>query len=143
MRSGFTLLSAIFLMVLIAVLMMLTLSLSSQTTKQTSDLYLREQAQLLAKSSTELALMAISAHNNTVDCINELNLNYAGVGTGYDINMKLFYIGNGMPTTCNTLDNGIATADSNGTVLIDTTVTYRDTETNETVRYHRRTIQKP
>ncbi len=143
MRSGFTLLSAIFLMVLIAVLMMLTLSLSSQTTKQTSDLFLREQAQLLAKSSTELALMAISAHDNTVDCINELNLHYAGVGTGYDINMKLFYIGNGMPAACNTLHNAIATADSNGTVLIDTTVTYRDAETNETVRFHRRTIQKP
>ncbi len=139
MRPAFTLLSAIFLMVLVAVLMMLTLSLSSQTSKQTSDLYLQEQAQLLAKSSTEFALLAISAHDNSVDCVNSMSLNYEQ----FDIYMKMYYLGNGLPNACDTLDNLIGTAESNGTVIVDTTVTYQDQETNETVRYHRRTIQKP
>lgn len=144
MRNGFTLLSAIFLMVLIAILMMLAFSLSSQTTKQTSDLYLREQAQLLAKSSTELALLAISGHDNSKDCIEQINLQYPHGGTVFDINMSLFYFGNNLPCSPNRiLDNAVATAESNGTVLIDTIVTYRDIDTNETVRYHRRTIQKP
>ncbi len=139
MRPAFTLLSAIFLMVLVAVLMMLTLSLSSQTSKQTSDLYLQEQAQLLAKSSTEFALLAISAHDNSVDCVNSMSLNYAQ----FNIYMKMYYLGSGLPAACDTLDNGIGTAESSGTVIVDTTVTYQDQETKETVRYFRRTIQKP
>ncbi|WP_456404282.1 type II secretion system protein [Hydrogenimonas sp.] len=140
MRPAFTLLSAIFLMVLIAILLMLSLSLSSQTVKQTGDLYLKEQAQLLAKSSTEFALLAISAHENSTSCINRIRLGYA---TLFDIDMTLYYLGSGLPATCNTLDNILATKESNGTVMIDTVVTYTDPESNETVRFHRRTIQKP
>ncbi len=61
----------------------------------------------------------------------------------YDINMTLFYIGNDLPAGCNTLTNSIETAESNGTVMIDTFVSYIDPETNETIRFHRRTLQKP
>ncbi len=139
MRPAFTLLSAIFLMVLVAVLMTLSFSLSSQTVKQTADLYLREQAQLLAKSSTELAILAISGHDNSVNCINEMNLTQGS----FEINMNLYYIGNALPAGCNTFNNNIATRESNGTVIIDTIVTYEEQDTNQTVRYHRRTIQKP
>jgi hypothetical protein len=144
MRPAFTLISAIFLMVLVAVILMLSLSLSSETTKQTGDLYLREQALLLAKSSTELALLAISGHNNSVNCIEQINLQYPQTNPIYDINMTLTYLGNNLP--CNTnhlLANTIQTTDSNGTVLIDTFVSYSDADTNETIRIHRRTIQKP
>ncbi len=144
MRPAFTLLSAIFLMVLVAVLLMLSLSLSSQTTKQTADLYLQEQAQLLAKSSTEFALLSISAHDNNSSCINSIDLAYPDTGVKlFDINMTLYYLGNSMPATCNLLDNNIHTDESNGTVLIDTVVTYTDPDSGETVRFHRRTIQKP
>ena len=62
----------------------------------------------------------------------------------FDINMTLYYIGNGLPCDANhTLANDIATAESNGTVMIDTFVSYTNPENNETVRFHRRTIQKP
>ena len=144
MRRGFTLLSAIFLMVLVATLMVLSFSLSTQTAKQTGDIYLQEQGQLLARSATEFALLAISGHNNSNDCIENINLNYPEGAPVFDINMTLYYIGNGLP--CNNdhlLANNIETAESNGTVLIDTIVSYTDPGTNETVRYFRRTIQKP
>lgn len=144
MRRGFTLLSAIFLMVLVATLMMLAYSLSSQTKKQTADIYMQEQAQLLARSATEFALLAISGHDNTADCIEQIDLQYPQGSPVYEINMTLYYIGNGLP--CNTghiLDNAIATAESNGTVLIDTAISYTDPATNERVKFHRRTIQKP
>ncbi len=139
MRPAFTLLSAIFLMVLIAVLLMLSLSLSSQTVKQTGDLYLREQAQLLAKSSTEFALLAISGHNNKTNCINSISLSYQN----FSINMRLRYLGSGLPAACNTLGAPIVTKESNGTVMIDTIVSYTDPVTSEQVRFHRRTMQKP
>ncbi len=144
MRRGFTLLSAIFLMVLVATLMVLAFSLSSQTAKQTGDIYLQEQAQLLARSSTEFALLAISGHDNSADCIEQINLNYPQGAPIFDINLTLYYIGNGLK--CNTdhiLDNTIATNESNGTVLIDTLVSYTDPTTGEPVRFTRRTIQKP
>ncbi|WP_456322422.1 type II secretion system protein [Hydrogenimonas sp.] len=143
MRPAFTLLSAIFLMVLVAVLMALSFSLSSQTSKQTGDIYLYQQGQLLAKSSTEFALLAISGHDNGVDCINRIDLRYPQGDPLYDINMTLYYIGNSLPAACNTLSNSIATNESNGTVIIDTFVSYTDPATDERVRFHRRTIQKP
>ena len=144
MRSAFALLSAIFLMLLVGILMALSFSLSSQTIRQTGDLYLQEQAQLLAKNATEFALLAISGHDNSADCIQQINLQYPQGSPIYDINMSLYYLGNGLPCDANhLLDNTIATPESNGTVMIDTVVSYRDTETNETIRFHRRTIQKP
>ena len=130
-------------MLLIGILMALSFSLSSQTTKQTGQLYLQEQGQLLAKSATEFALLAISGHNNNLNCINRIDLRYPQNAPIYDINMTLYYIGNGLPAGCNTLTNSIATAESNGTVMIDTFVSYIDPETNETIRFHRRTLQKP
>ena len=143
MRRGFTLLSAIFLMVLVATLMVLAFSLSAQTKKQTGDIYMREQAYLLGRSATEFALLAISGHDNDVDCINDIDMEFPEEDPVYDINLTLYYLGRGLPAGCRTLDNAVATDESNGTVMIDTIVSYTDPATGEEVRFHRRTIQKP
>ncbi len=119
--------------------MALMISLTSTTAKQTSDIYVSEQTKLLAKSATELALLAISGHNNSANCIENINFTY---DTNYDVNMSLYYIGNSLP--CNAshlLANAISTPESNGTVIIDTYVTFNGS--SEPIRYHRRTIQKP
>jgi len=138
-RKGFSLLLAIIVMIIIATLMALMISLTSTTAKQTSDIYASEQTKLLAKSATELALLAISGHNNNNNCIENMNFTYQ---TYYDVNISLYYIGNSLP--CNPshlLDNNISTSESNGTVIIDTYVTFKGS--SEPIRYHRRTIQKP
>ncbi len=137
-RQGFSLLLAIVVMITIATLMAIMISLISTTAKQTSDIYVSEQTKLLARSSTELALLAISGHNNSANCINYINFTYQ---TNYDVNMSLYYIGTNLPSSCNTLDNNISTKESNGTVIIDTYVTFNGA--SEPIRYHRRTIQKP
>ena len=137
-RSGFSLLLAIIVMITIATLMALMLSLSSTTAKQTTDIYVSEQTKLLAKSATELALLAISGHNNSLNCINNINFTFQ---TNYSVTMKLYYIGNSLPAGCNTIANTISTKESNGTVIIDTYVDYNGS--SEPIRYHRRTIQKP
>ena len=139
MRQGFSLLLAIIVMITIATLMAFMISLTSTTAKQTSDIYASEQTKLLARSATELALLAISAHNNSANCIENINFTYE---TNYDVNMSLYYIGNGLP--CNPahlLANNISAPESNGTVIIDTYVTFKGS--SEPIRYHRRTIQKP
>jgi len=150
MRKGFSLITALVFMILVATLGALALSLSTTSVKQTSDLYLREQAELLALSATEYAILAISAHDftGTGNCLNTINSTYTqdGTTTLFDINITLYYLGNGLPANCNTLTNNlnnIDTNDSNRTVMIDTIVSSANGIASEPIRYHRRTIQKP
>ena len=126
-------------MITIATLMALMLSLTSTTTKQTSDIYVNEQTKLLAKSATELALLAISGHNNAINCIENINFTFEN---NYEVNTSIYYIGNNLPCTPSHLfSNTISTPESNGTVIIDTYVTFKGS--SEPIRYHRRTLQKP
>lgn len=151
MRKGFTLITAIMFIVLVSTLGALALTLSAVSTKQTTDLYLRAQAELLAKSATEFALLAISGHeiNATNGCLNQINSQYVpNGGTAlFDINVTINYLGNGLNTAsgnnCNLLDDNISTADSNVTVMIDTFVETVAGITTEPIRFHRRTLQKP
>lgn len=155
MRKGFSLITAIVFMVLIATLSALALSFSSLNVKQTSDTYLREQAELLLQSSTEYALLAISAHeiNAANGCLNTINAQFPKSGNDaiFDINISINYLGIGLPSKsaakpCQKFsDNDIVTTDSNVTVIIDTVVS-TNTDNNistEPIRLHRRTIQKP
>lgn len=144
MRKGFSLITAIIFIVLIATIGALALSFSTQSTKQTSDVYLRAQAELLARSGTEYALLALSAHNHSQNCIKSINATYNDI---FDINMKLYYIGNNIQNCDNNhiLANDIQTTDSNLTVIIDTYVTSKQGAglPKESIRIHKRTLQKP
>lgn len=151
MRKGFSLITAIIFLVLISTIATLALSLSVFSTKQTSDLFLREQAELLTQSATEFALLAISGHSILVNgnCVNFVNAQYPQTGAGaiFDINVTINYLGNGLPAApnCNILSNTVTTSDSNITVIIDTIVatTAESNISTEPIRIHRRTIQKP
>ncbi len=146
MRKGFSLLTAVVFLVVIATISMLALSLSTESAKSTTDGYLKAQAELLAKSGTEFALLAMSGHDYiNHGCLNSIDIKYPVNTTNYthDINITIHYIGNGLPAGCNTYANNIATPDSNRTVIIDTIVTTNPTITTEQIRLHRRTIQKP
>jgi len=141
MKKGFSLLTAIIFLVLIATISAISISLSTQSVKQTSDIYLKAQAQLLLRSGTEFAMLALSGHNyNTSPCLNDINMTYNNM---FDINVSISYIGKGLPSNCQTLDNNISTPDSNRTVIIDTFVSTQSGITTEPIRLHRRTIQKP
>lgn len=146
MRKGFSLLTAIIIILLIATLSALALSLSAFSTKQSSDLYLREQAELLLQSANEYALLALSAHeiNATNNCLNYINASFPDTVTPlFDINISIHYLGINLPNTCQRFtNNDISTIDSNITVIIDTIVQDHNVST-EPIRLHRRTIQKP
>lgn len=125
---------------------MLALSLSTQSTKQTADIYIKNQAELLLRSGTEYALLAMSGHDYKNDgCLNQVNMTYNNM---FDINVSIMYIGNGLSgTNCTQLGSDITTPDSNRTVIIDTIVSTKPDLTPNTIpeqiRLHRRTIQKP
>jgi len=141
MRRGFSLLTALIFLVLIATISAISISLSTQSAKQTGDVYLKSQAELLLRSGTEFAMLAMSGHDYNKSCLNDINMTYNNT---FDINVTIYYIGRGLPLSdCNTLDNTISTDDSNRTVIVDTFVTTKPNITTEQIRLHRRTIQKP
>jgi type II secretory pathway pseudopilin PulG len=150
-RSGFAMIMAIFVIIIIGTIMGLMISMGSQSAKRTTNAYLNEQAVLLAKSSAEYAMLAVSGHDRVANngCINNINLTYPNTGAAaiFNINVNMSYIGFGdapFAAGCNHYIGRINTPESNGTILMDVTVTSNDAALNlsETIRYHRRTLQK-
>lgn len=145
MRKGFGLITAIIILITVSTLMALMMSLSSTSVKVTMDLYLKEQAELIARSATEYALLAISGHDNSQNCIQNINMNYPSSSPTHEANVTIWYIGSGITNCSNVLANDINTSESNLTVIIDTVVSVNqaNTQITEPIRIHRRTIQKP
>jgi len=140
MRKGFGIITAIIIMMTVATLMSLMIGLSSSTVKQTSDLFLKQQAVLLLRSATEFSLLAISGHDNNSDCVETIKITQ----TPLIANVNIWYLGRGIPPSCgHILSNSVATDDSNLTAVVDVVVTTLPGLSTEQIRLHRRTIQKP
>lgn len=161
-RKAFSMITAIFMIVLLATVASFILNLSGKTVEETTSQYRKEQAILYAKSYTEFAIMAASSQN----CIKSINADIDGsqnevkAGKGYRINVNVQYIGNDLTTAgaanCQTLGNAITNHPSKGAiVLIDVYVRYRNPDypdaingtawndsNNAGITYHRRTLQR-
>lgn len=131
MRPAFSMITAIFVMVLMALVAALIVNLSGKTVQETTTQYRKEQAILLAKSYTELAIMAATANN----CVAPVILGSAlGTpeevlsGNGYHIRTNIRYIGTNAPVTCaKSIGNAIGNlASIDNIILIDVFVEYRD-----------------
>ncbi|NPA81674.1 MAG: type II secretion system protein [Epsilonproteobacteria bacterium] len=147
-RKGFTLVLAIIVLIIVSSLAAFMVSLSSSSAKETSDIYLKEQAELLMQSATEYAILAILGHDNYNNCLENINITYPSSSNPiFDINVSLWYIFDSpvSSTYCShVVSSDLVNDDSNFTVIIDTTITTTaNTGLSEPVRLHRRTIQKP
>ncbi len=151
MRKGFSLLTAIIFLVLVATISVLALTISTQAAKQTTDIFLKNQAELLLRSGTEFAMLAMSGHeyNTTNGCLDSIDITYPDNSVNYthEINVTIMYLGSGLDICANTLSNDVDTNESNRTVIIDTIVSTNPNLTPDTIpeqiRMHRRSIQKP
>ncbi|MDT8338670.1 MAG: hypothetical protein RQ763_05700 [Sulfurimonas sp.] len=155
-RGAFAMIMAIAVIVIISTIMALSLSLTSETTKRTVDLYLYEQVALHAKSATELALLDIAQASPCTYTGNTYNfpLGCTGATCIYNAIVTPTYIYYDDPLTlgvnespCDTAAGTdyilINTPEQNGSVLMDVTVSVNDANiTTEPIRYFRRTIQK-
>ena len=145
MRKSISMLTAIVFILIVALLLYYALFSLTNATKKTTDLYLYEQAELLGKSATEYAILAVQGHNFSNNCLDNININYQDT---YDINITIRYIGQRLPSTCNILDNTLSTKESNGTAIIDVQVSLNPSLTSNSgihltpISYVRRTIQK-
>jgi type II secretory pathway pseudopilin PulG len=140
-RDGMAMIMAIAVIVIIATIMALSLRLTTQTSKKTTDLYLYEQAAILSHSAAEYAMLKMSQANPC--SIATINYTY---NTTYDINTSMLYISTA-GSTCESNATAIgrnygttAHPTSNGTVIIDVSV--MTNQGTEPIRYFRRSIQK-
>jgi hypothetical protein len=137
-RSGFAMIMAIIVVLVVSTIMALSLALTTETSKRTTDLYLYEQTVLHAKSAAELALLNIAQGG---PCTTIIPYTIDGF---YDVNVSLRYVYKGF--SCggtNDFFTTLATDEQNGSVLMDVTVSVNDANiTTEPIRYFRRTIQK-
>jgi len=140
-RNGIAMIMAITVILIVATIMALSIAMTTQTTKRTTDIYIYEQAVLLSKSATEYALLKI-ADDGPCSNINTLNFTQNGY---YNISITNRYVYTApLPAACPVPDTIIVqTPEQNGSVIMDVTVTVDDKSiTNETIRFFRRSIQK-
>lgn len=154
-RNGMAMMMAIIVLLVVATVMALSLSLTMQTSKRTTDIYLYEQSVLLSQSAAEYAMLRIS---QAAPCSlgNITTFGYGGDGTVgddiYTIEITMQYISNaGSLCAGFSVGNTFATVtyvpaagevSSDGSVVMDITVTANPDGTTEPIRYFRRSIQK-
>jgi len=145
MRKAFSMLTAIFIIVLMATVAAFIVNLSGKMVKGTTVQFQREQAMLLAKSYTEYAIMAVTANNQNTTCLNSINGSY----NDYNITVNISYIGhhdilNGGCTRILNPINDVITAKSPLNIIVDVFVRYPDYDhpDGHNMTYHRRSLQK-
>ena len=125
MRKAFSMITAIFVMVIMATVAAFILNLSGKMVQETSTMFRQEQAALLARSYTELAVMAVMNHDRNATtpgtCIEDIDGVVNGLkpgvtptgsstgGSGYDVQTRIYYIGNDLPCSATRIlnDNGV------------------------------------
>ncbi len=142
MRKAFSMITAIFVIILMATVASFVMNLSGKMVKGTTAQFLREQSVLLAKSYTEYAIMAVTANDHTSgNCLNDISGTY-GI---YTIDVDISYIGNSdLDGSCRTLSNAVTTVKSPLNIIVDVFVSYNELDhpSSPQVTYHRRSLQK-
>ncbi len=143
-RPAMAMILAITTIIIMTSIMALSLSMTTQTTKRSSDLYLYEQSILLSKSATEYALLQI-ANNPPCSAFSYDTLNFVQ-DSYYDVNISLGYIYDSNSSCISnggTLYTTVTTPEQNGSVMIDVAISVTDkTISTEPIRFFKRTLQK-
>lgn len=152
-REAFSMIMALVVIVLMATVAALIFNMTGKIIKNTTTQYQKEQAVLLAKSYTELAIMSVMANdrNNTYSPGNQCleNINGPDVAPNYRVRTRISYIGNDLTGICSNTrilnDTNITTPESELNIIVDVYVEYKeyDHPTNpQWIKYHRRSLQK-
>jgi len=153
-RKAFSLLTALVVIVLMATVAVLVMNMTAKITKETTSQFQKEQAVLLAKSYTELAIMAVTANDRAINCMEDIDgVNILGTssstGEGYRVRTRISYIGSNNQNLGNcsgtrVFSNSVVTPESSLNIIVDVYVEYKDLDnsTAKYITYHRRTLQK-
>jgi type II secretory pathway pseudopilin PulG len=152
-KKAFSMITAIFVIVIMATVSSLIMNVTGKTIKATTLQYQKEQAQLLARSYTELAILKVLYYDRNSSCLNTFSDTFGKeVGyDGYDVKVNIKYIGNntllancGTSHITSTWTNNSSGFNKTISLIIDTFITYKDFDdpANRDITYHRRTLQK-
>jgi len=153
-KKAFSMFIALAVIIMMSTVAILVVNVSGKIIQTTGDQYRKEQAVLLAKSYTELAIMAVMSNDRiTQTCLTNINgiigesSSKVDLGEGYRIATQISYIGNNaLLGNCagTALDSTVQTPSSAINILVDVYVRYRELDnlTSGWINYHRRTLQK-
>ena len=154
-KKAFSMVTAIFVIIIMATVSSLIMNVTGKTLKETTQQYQKEQAQLLARSYTELAILQVIDANRSAaganPCVEQINDHFGAAGNdGYAIDIRIRYIGQlatlASCTPANVIANlnGGTSFDNTVSLVIDTYITYKDFDdsTDRNITFHRRTLQK-
>ncbi|MDD2790805.1 MAG: hypothetical protein PHU40_09110 [Sulfurimonas sp.] len=136
-RNGMAMIMAISVIVIVATILSLALSLTTLTNKSSVDLYVYEQANLLARSAGEYAKLKIGTDNSDVN-----RCGYAGetfTQDYYNVIISVNYIYDTSTSMCGTAS--LAQTDPFGVARIDVTVEVNNPAiTSEPIRIFKRKL---
>ena len=135
MRTGFGMIQVIFFMLILSGMLTISMKYATITTKQTADLYIKEQADLFMTSAVELALLGISSHDwKTKGVLDEIKVISDDKRFIADINITTYYL----------FGVNIDTEESNGMISMDIVVETNNThpKNSREVRLTRRSLQR-
>lgn len=146
-KGGFAMIMAIAVVLVVSTIMALSLALTTETTKRTVDLYLYEQAELVAKSAVELTMLEIAQRDPTTNCLDTSSTPHqpflnTDIDTVFDVNVTVQYVFTNTVGACDMYIDDINTSEQNGSALIDVVVGTDANVTTEPIRFFRRTMQK-
>ena len=94
MKKGFSLILAIIFILLVASIGALSMSISSSSAKTSVNLFIHEQAKLLADGAVEYAIMKVQQNNFATTCVDEIEINYPNdTNPTFIANISITYIG--------------------------------------------------
>lgn len=94
MKKGFSLILAIIFILLVASIGALSMAISSSSAKTSVNLFIHEQAKLLANGAAEYAIMKVQQNDFTATCVDEIEINYPNEDSPtFRANISITYIG--------------------------------------------------
>ena len=94
MKKGFSLILAIIFILLVASIGALSMAISSSSAKTSVNLFIHEQAKLLADGAAEYAIMKVQQNNFATTCVDEIEINYPNdTSPTFRANISITYIG--------------------------------------------------
>ena len=124
-------------MIVMAVIGVMVMEFSASTSHHASESFLDTRADLALRSATEYAILAIQGHDFKNGLINEINITYPL----FNANVKIHYFLTNCPTGSGNDCTQINTADTNGTIILYTTVTSKNSSFH--IRKVKITLQNP
>lgn len=147
MKRGFSLIAAVFFIILLSTIALTSLSTATMSVSQTSNIAMREQMAYLANSATEYAVMRMQATDYTKDCFKEATIYYPEKENWfYKADVEVSYLNSDLSTICsgNMASNASSITSDKYAAIVEVDVEInKDSYGKLPLKFSRRTLQIP